>query len=65
MISITKYLQATNVQTGASYHTARKSTDLCQKGLEASANFINADADDVGRIMNGFQRSVRLTGNPQ
>ncbi|MCJ1463843.1 hypothetical protein MMC07_002452 [Pseudocyphellaria aurata] len=45
--SITEYLEATNVQTGASYHTARKSTELCRKGLEASANFINADADDV------------------
>ncbi|MCJ1426076.1 hypothetical protein MMC29_003978 [Sticta canariensis] len=46
-ISVTKYLQDTNVQTGASYHVARISTDLCQKGLEAAAKFINADADDV------------------
>ncbi|MCJ1266565.1 hypothetical protein MMC22_006450 [Lobaria immixta] len=45
--SITNYLQATNVQTGASYYVARQSTDLCQKGLEAAANFINANADDI------------------
>lgn len=47
-LSITNYLEATNVQLGASYRIGKQSTDLCQKGLEATAAFINADPDDVG-----------------
>ena len=42
------YLESTNVQLGASYNASKQSTELYGKGLEAAADFMGADLDEVG-----------------
>ena len=45
--SISQYLSNNNVQLGASYPIAQKSTSLFSAGHEAGAKYINADPSDV------------------
>jgi len=49
--SITGYLLKTNVQLGASYPVAQQSTELFANGKAASAKYINAAADEVGKSL--------------
>ena len=48
--SIRNYLSSTNVQLGASYEIARKSTSLYIEGYEAAAKYLNADPAEVGMV---------------
>jgi selenocysteine lyase/cysteine desulfurase len=45
--SISKYLSSNNVQLGASYPIAQKSTRLFSEGHEAGAKYINANPSEV------------------
>ena len=45
------YLEETNVQLGASYDVAKQSTEIQQKGLEAAAEFMGAEPDEVGMLV--------------
>jgi hypothetical protein len=47
--SVSEYLGGTNVQLGASYPIAQKSTNLFAAGKDAVAKYINADFDEVGK----------------
>jgi selenocysteine lyase/cysteine desulfurase len=47
--SVSEYLGGTNVQLGASYPIAQKSTNLFAEGKDAVAKYINADFDEVGK----------------
>ncbi|KAK6003197.1 hypothetical protein QM012_001042 [Aureobasidium pullulans] len=46
--SVSEYLSGTNVQLGASYPVAQKSTNLFAAGKDAVAKYINATSDEVG-----------------
>ena len=46
--AVRKYLEETNVQLGASYEIAKKSTSAYDHGLASAATFINASPDEVG-----------------
>lgn len=45
---IADYLEKTNVQLGASYRISKQSTSRYEKGIEASASYINAHVDEIG-----------------
>jgi cysteine desulfurase family protein (TIGR01976 family) len=45
--SISSYLSTTNVQLGATYPIAQKSTNAYGRGVEAAAKYINASPSDV------------------
>ncbi|KAL8998619.1 MAG: hypothetical protein Q9169_002370 [Polycauliona sp. 2 TL-2023] len=45
--SIRTYLEETNVQLGASYNIGQKATQKYNKGLQAAADFINADVSEI------------------
>ncbi|KAI5198191.1 PLP-dependent transferase [Aureobasidium subglaciale] len=45
--SVSDYLSGTNVQLGASYPIAQKSTNLFAAGKDAVAKYINASSDEV------------------
>ncbi|THY92426.1 PLP-dependent transferase [Aureobasidium pullulans] len=45
--SVSEYLSGTNVQLGASYPVAQKSTNLFAAGKDAVAKYINANSDEV------------------
>ena len=47
--SVSEYLGGTNVQLGASYPIAQKSTNLFAAGKDAVAKYINATSDEVGK----------------
>jgi selenocysteine lyase/cysteine desulfurase len=47
--SVSEYLGGTNVQLGASYPIAQKSTNLFAAGKDAVAKYINASSDEVGK----------------
>lgn len=42
------YITNTNVQLGATYGIAKRSTNLYESGIEAAAAFINAHVDEIG-----------------
>ncbi|KAL8790914.1 MAG: hypothetical protein Q9213_000339 [Squamulea squamosa] len=44
---IRTYLEETNVQLGASYNTGQKATQKYNQGLQAAADFMNADVDEI------------------
>lgn len=46
--SVSDYLLSNNVQLGASYPMAQKSTNLFEAGKAAAAKYINASAEEVG-----------------
>ena len=46
--SIRDYLEETNVQLGASYDVAKRSTTTFEAGNAAAAAFMNADPDEIG-----------------
>ena len=46
--SIRTYLEETNVQLGASYNIGQKATQKYNEGLQAAADFINADVSEIG-----------------
>ncbi|KAI9722450.1 MAG: hypothetical protein M1828_004817 [Chrysothrix sp. TS-e1954] len=43
---VRRYLLSTNVQLGASYRVGQQSTQLCNEGIRAASQYINADDDD-------------------
>ncbi|KAL8753867.1 MAG: hypothetical protein Q9199_004748, partial [Rusavskia elegans] len=45
--SIRTYLEETNVQLGASYSVGQKATQKYNEGLQAAADFINADVSEI------------------
>ncbi|KAI4217818.1 MAG: hypothetical protein LQ349_009002 [Xanthoria aureola] len=45
--AIRTYLEETNVQLGASYNVGQKSTQKYNQGLQAAADFINADVSEI------------------
>ncbi|KAL8855909.1 MAG: hypothetical protein Q9178_007474 [Gyalolechia marmorata] len=45
--SIRIYLEDTNVQLGASYNVGQKATQKYNQGLQAAADFINADLSEI------------------
>ena len=45
--SIASYLSTTNVQLGATYPVAHKSTDAYDRGVAAAAKYINASPSEV------------------
>ncbi|KAI4265591.1 MAG: hypothetical protein LQ337_008962, partial [Flavoplaca oasis] len=45
--SIRTYLEETNVQLGASYNIGQKATQKYNEGLQAAADFINADVSEI------------------
>jgi cysteine desulfurase family protein (TIGR01976 family) len=45
--SISSYLSTTNVQLGATYPVAQKSTNAYNRGVEAAAKYINASPSEV------------------
>ncbi|KAI4266253.1 MAG: hypothetical protein L6R38_008856, partial [Xanthoria sp. 2 TBL-2021] len=45
--SIRTYLEETNVQLGASYSVGQKATQKYNEGLQAAADFINADLSEI------------------
>lgn len=47
--SVSEYLSGTNVQLGASYPVAQKSTNLFAAGKDSVAKYINATSDEVGK----------------
>lgn len=57
------YLEETNVQLGASYDVAKQSTESYDKGLEAAAKFMNAEADEIG-MLHPLRSTLRHTSLP-
>ncbi|KAL8846476.1 MAG: hypothetical protein Q9221_008442 [Calogaya cf. arnoldii] len=47
---IRTYLEETNVQLGASYNIGQKATQKYSEGLQAAADFINADVSEIGTL---------------
>ncbi|KAL8675780.1 MAG: hypothetical protein Q9186_007611, partial [Xanthomendoza sp. 1 TL-2023] len=45
--SIQTYLKETNVQLGASYHVGQKATEKFNAGMQAAADFMNADVSEI------------------
>ncbi|KAI4246884.1 MAG: hypothetical protein L6R42_009778, partial [Xanthoria sp. 1 TBL-2021] len=45
--SIRTYLEETNVQLGASYSVGQKATQKYNEGLQAAADFMNADVSEI------------------
>ncbi|KAL8685177.1 MAG: hypothetical protein Q9224_005929 [Gallowayella concinna] len=45
--SIQSYLKETNVQLGASYHVGQKATEKFNAGMQAAADFMNADVSEI------------------
>ncbi|KAI4139860.1 MAG: hypothetical protein L6R39_006073 [Caloplaca ligustica] len=46
--SIRTYLEETNVQLGASYNVGQKATEKYNQGLQAAADFLKANVDEIG-----------------
>ncbi len=55
--SIRIYLEDTNVQLGASYNVGRKATQKYNQGLQAAADFINADLSEIGTLVLDYRSS--------
>ncbi|KAI4131358.1 MAG: hypothetical protein LQ338_001243 [Usnochroma carphineum] len=59
--SIRTYFEETNVQLGASYNVGQKATQKYNQGLQAAAQFVNANADEIGTIRQTLGISSNLS----
>ncbi|CAD0115299.1 unnamed protein product [Aureobasidium uvarum] len=58
--SVSEYLSGTNVQLGASYPIAQKSTNLFAAGKDAVAKYINATSDEVEIILSKLDHEANI-----